>query len=84
MSRIIDRGLAADGRLARLVVLAPDRPGSLARLTRVLADQGANVLETSHRGAFADITVGEVEIVTIYGFRPSAPSSEHSRPKECT
>lgn len=65
VSRIIDRGLEADGRVARLVVRVPDRPGSLARLTRVLADQGANVLETSHRRAFADIRVGDVEIVTI-------------------
>jgi threonine dehydratase len=65
VSRIIDRGLEADGRVARLVVRAPDRPGSLARLTRVLADQGANVLETSHRRAFADIRVGDVEIVTL-------------------
>lgn len=29
------------------------------------ADEGANVLETAHRRVFADITVGEVEIVTI-------------------
>jgi threonine dehydratase len=65
VSRIIDRGLEADGRVARLVVRAPDRPGSLAGLTRVLADEGANVLETAHRRAFADINVGEVEIVTI-------------------
>lgn len=63
ISRIIDRGLVFDGRLARLTIRVPDRPGSLARLTRVVADLGANVLETHHRRAFADIRVGEVEIV---------------------
>ena len=44
-------------------VTVKDRPGSLARLTRVVADMGANVLETSHRRAFADISVGDVGII---------------------
>lgn len=63
VSRIIDRGLVADGRLARLMVKVPDRPGALAGLTRVVADEGANVLDIHHRRAFADISVGDVEIV---------------------
>jgi threonine dehydratase len=63
ISRIIDRGLVADGRLARLVVKVPDRPGSLARLTRAVAEHGGNVLDIHHRRAFADISVGDVEIV---------------------
>ncbi len=63
ISRIIDRGLVSDGRLARLRVKVPDRPGSLAGLTRIVADLGANVMEIYHRRAFADISVGDVEIV---------------------
>lgn len=63
ISRIIDRGLVSDGRLARLMVKLPDRPGSLADLTRVVAEAGANVLEIHHRRAFADISVGDVEVV---------------------
>jgi threonine dehydratase len=63
LSRIIDRGLVGDGRLTRLMVKVPDRPGSLAGLTRVVARLGANVLEIAHRRAFADISVGDVEIV---------------------
>jgi len=63
ISRIIDRGLVADGRLARLRITVPDRPGSLAKLTGIVAELGANVLEIYHRRAFADISVGDVEIV---------------------
>jgi threonine dehydratase len=63
ISRIIDRGLVDDGRLARLVVTVRDRPGSLARLTAKVAAAGANVLEVAHQRAFADISVGDVEIV---------------------
>src|SRR5690606_21507402 len=63
VERIIARGLLQDGRLARLMVTVQDRPGQLARLTRCVADAGANVLEIAHRRAFADISVGDVGIV---------------------
>ena len=63
VARIIDRGLVFDGRLVRLKVRVPDRPGSLKRLTQMVASRGANVMEIVHRRAFADISVGDVEIV---------------------
>jgi threonine dehydratase len=62
LERIIDRGLVADGRLARLTVAVPDRPGQLARLTEIIGKAGANVLEVSHSRAFADIAMRDVEI----------------------
>jgi threonine dehydratase len=63
IARIIERGLVADGRMARLMVTVRDRPGTLAELTKIVGDLGANVLEIRHRRAFADITVGDVEVV---------------------
>jgi len=63
LERIIDRGLVADGRLARLAVAVPDRPGQLAQVTALVAEAGANVLQVAHRRAFADISVRDVEIV---------------------
>lgn len=62
VGRIIDRGLVADGRMARLRVTVRDRPGSLARLTQYVAEEGANVLDVAHSRAFADIGVRDVEI----------------------
>lgn len=62
VGRIIDRGLVADGRMARLRVTVRDRPGYLARLTQYVAEEGANVLDVAHRRAFADIGVRDVEI----------------------
>ena len=63
VERIVDRGLVADGRLARLAVTVRDRPGYLARLTAIVADEGANVLDVAHSRAFADISVRDVRIV---------------------
>ena len=48
LSRIIDRGLAAEGRLCRVTACMGDRPGSLARLTAILAATGASVLDVAH------------------------------------
>jgi threonine dehydratase len=63
LGRIVDKGLVKGGRITHLMVKVPDRPGSLARLTRMVAEAGGNVLEVGHRRAFADVSVGEVEIV---------------------
>lgn len=35
---VIERGLAADGRLVRFKVAVPDRPGSIARLTELVSN----------------------------------------------
>jgi threonine dehydratase len=48
LSRIIDRGLTLAGRRVRVNVLISDRPGSLARLTDLLARQEANILQAIH------------------------------------
>ncbi len=62
VSRIIDRGLWADGRLASLSVVVRDRPGYLNEVTAVVAVEGANVLHIEHTRAFGDIAVGKVAI----------------------
>jgi threonine dehydratase len=62
MERIVDRGRVDDGRLTRLSVTVPDRPGNLARLTALVARAGANVLEVAHTRAAPDVSVRQVEI----------------------
>ncbi|HYO66584.1 MAG TPA: ACT domain-containing protein, partial [Archangium sp.] len=51
-----------DGRLVRLVVRMPDRPGMLARLTAEIAQAGANVVEIYHNRAFSKAGLGEVAV----------------------
>jgi threonine dehydratase len=76
VSRIIERGLVADGRLVRLAVRVSDRPGSLSILTRTVAELGASVLDIHQRRAFADIRVSEVEIVMHLETRGRAHAEE--------
>jgi threonine dehydratase len=62
ISRVIERGLVKDGRLVRLRVRLRDRPGSLARLTALVAADRANVLRIEHDRAFSRAPVGDSEV----------------------
>jgi len=59
LSRIIDRGLAKDGRLLKLEVKLPDTPGALHKLIGLFASHRANVLDISHLRAFAGVDLSE-------------------------
>ena len=52
LSRIIERGLAKDGRLIRLRIHLPDYPGALHSLTGLLAEHRANIVETAYDRKF--------------------------------
>jgi threonine dehydratase len=60
LGRIIERGLAADGRLFRFTCNISDRPGGLARFSSVLAEESASVRSVEHDRAFSGDNVSEV------------------------
>ena len=62
LSRIIERGLVKDGRLVRLRVHLPDYPGALNRLTGILAQHRANIVETAYDRAYYGVNLGETAI----------------------
>ncbi len=62
LGRIIERGLAADGRLCRFAANISDRPGGLARFASILAEEGASVRNVEHDRAFAGDDVSQVVV----------------------
>ena len=62
LARIIERGLVKDGRRVRVRVFLSDRPGSLHHLTRILAECGANIVETLHNRAYYGVNLGDTVI----------------------
>src|ERR1700730_4625344 len=62
LARIIERGLVKDGRLVRLRVHLPDYPGALHRLTGILAQHRANIVETSYDRAYPNVNLGDTAI----------------------
>jgi threonine dehydratase len=62
LGRILERGLASDGRLCRFSVTVSDRPGGLAQVTALIAEEGANIVDIAHDRAFAK---GDINSVTV-------------------
>jgi threonine dehydratase len=65
LSRIIDRGLAGDGRLTHIAADIPDRPGGLARVLAVVAETGGSILEVRHDRHFAPSDVALVRVSLV-------------------
>jgi threonine dehydratase len=63
LSRVIERGLVADGRLCRFTAVISDRPGGLAVLTKQIAAAGASIKQVVHDRAFANSDVSTVNVL---------------------
>ena len=61
MSSVIRYGLTASGRYLVVALLIPDRPGELARIVGMIAEQRANVLAIQHHREGRNIGVLETE-----------------------
>ena len=62
LSRIIERGLVKDGRLMRIRIHLPDHPGALVRLSTVIAEKKANIIETSYNRSYYGVVLGDTAI----------------------
>jgi threonine dehydratase len=69
LARMIDRGLMEAGRIVRMTVTLPDRPGALAALSAVLAEERANILEITHDRLRSNIDFGEAEVELLLATR---------------
>ena len=65
LAAIIERGMVRAGRLARIRVSARDVPGSLARITTIVSEAGANIDEVHHQRAFTMLAAQNVEIELV-------------------
>jgi threonine dehydratase len=65
LAAIIQRGMVRAGRLARLRVCARDVPGSLAKITGIVSQAGANIDEVHHQRAFTMLAAQNVEIQLV-------------------
>jgi threonine dehydratase len=63
LSRVIEKGLVHDGRLARFTVEISDRPGGLAGLCGVIAACGASINQVTHDRAFSGPDVSATRVV---------------------
>lgn len=62
ISTVIEKGLSKAGRMTRVRVVTGDLPGNLSKLTQVLAEMDANIIDVSHERDSAELKLRETLI----------------------
>ena len=75
LSRLIEQDMCERGRLLRVNVSLPDRPGMLHQITGIIADQGGNVLQVAHDRFYARLP-GYVDITVVVEVRDRAHGAQ--------
>ena len=62
LGQIVDKGLAAMGRLLKLSILLPDRPGAFKTIVDEISAANANIVEVVHDRLSSDINAGSAGV----------------------
>jgi threonine dehydratase len=65
LSSVILRGLVRDGRIVRLRIEITDSPGTLARVTKIIGDADANIIEVYHQRAFSGLPAKHADLDVV-------------------
>ncbi|KAK0064932.1 L-threonine ammonia-lyase [Biomphalaria pfeifferi] len=79
LGRVIERGLAAEGRLIRFGVTVSDRPGGIAELTKKIADMGVSIKDILHERAWLQTDVFSVMVRCVVETRDLDHAKELER-----
>ena len=72
LANVLLRNLLRDGRLLRLHLDIPDRPGVLADIAGRIGNRGGNIIDVSHHRLFAAPSVQAAELEVIVEARDAA------------
>jgi threonine dehydratase len=76
LSNIMLRGLLRDGRLLRLCMDIPDRPGVLADIAAKIGACGGNIIEVTHQRLFAAPSVQSAQLEVMVEARDPLHAAE--------
>jgi threonine dehydratase len=65
LASIVMRGLVRSGRLTRLQIQIADQPGVLGRITTLIGQAGANIVEIVHDRMFLDVPARSAELEVV-------------------
>ncbi|CAH2604932.1 L-threonine ammonia-lyase [Rhodovastum atsumiense] len=75
-ANVLLRNLLRDGRLVRLVLEIPDRPGVLADISGRIGGAGGNIIDVSHHRLFASPSVQAAQLEVMFETRDAEHSAE--------
>jgi len=62
LGQIVDKGLAAMGRLLKISVLLPDRPGAFKEIVDEITMASANIVEVVHDRLSSNVNAGSASV----------------------
>jgi threonine dehydratase len=82
LANVLLRNLLRDGRLLRLMLEIPDRPGVLADIAGIIGRAGGNIIEVSHQRLFASPSVQAAQLEVMFEARDAAHGADIVRALE--
>jgi threonine dehydratase len=82
MASVLSRALARSGRLVRLRIDVPDRPGALAAVATVVAEQRGNIVDVEHRRDLPGVALKNARVELSVETRDRAHADEMVRALE--
>ena len=76
LANVLLRGLLRDGRLLRLRMDIPDRPGVLADIAARIGGSGGNIIEVNHQRLFASPSVQAAQLEVMVEARDRVHAAE--------
>jgi threonine dehydratase len=76
LASVLLRALARSGRLVRLAVEVPDRPGVLASVAKVIGDLRANIVDVTHRRDLPGVALKHTQLEVSIETRDRAHADE--------
>ncbi|MES2055559.1 MAG: threonine ammonia-lyase [Pseudomonadota bacterium] len=74
LANVLQRVMIRDGRMMRLVLDIPDRPGVLGEISTRIGQAGANIIEVSHHRLFTSPSVQAARLEIMFEARDAAHS----------
>ncbi|MEO1695131.1 MAG: threonine ammonia-lyase [Pseudomonadota bacterium] len=76
LASVLTREMARAGRLSQLAIALKDRPGQLARVSQLIGEVGANIVEVSHQRTFSDLPAKGALLEVVIETRDRAHRAE--------
>ncbi len=76
LASVLTRALVRENRLARIRIVGDDRPGLLAKVSTIIGDQGANIMEVAHNRIALDVPAKGAEFDILMETRDSHHTQE--------
>ncbi|HCN92473.1 MAG TPA: threonine ammonia-lyase, partial [Hyphomonas sp.] len=76
LSSVLTRALVREHRLTSIRIIGDDRPGLLALVSKIIGDQGANIMEVAHNRIALDVPAKGAEFDILIETRDAQHTQE--------